>query len=124
MPDYSDSVRDGIVRALAAKTQPMEITFRAETVFQLVAILQLALRHPDLPPSGRDVATRFINIARAYFKGNFEIQSVIEYNFENTPMIFVSGVTRDDKRVKCSHCGQWVQAETTVCKHCGRGAVE
>lgn len=46
---------------------PMVIAFRQETVFSLVSLLQLALRHPELPDSGRETAETFIAAAREYF---------------------------------------------------------
>ncbi len=35
-------------------------------------------------------------------------------------MFFVSGVTRSDRHVRCPFCAEFIKAEATVCKHCGR----
>lgn len=35
-------------------------------------------------------------------------------------MFFVSGVTKDDRHVKCPHCAEFIKTEAKVCKHCGR----
>jgi hypothetical protein len=52
---------------LAAKHQPMEAAFRPVTVFQLTAALQLALRHPNVPPDVRATVERFLKAVRVYF---------------------------------------------------------
>lgn len=46
---------------------PMEIAYRPDTVFALVALIQLALRHPGVTGSPRDAGTRFLAAAREYF---------------------------------------------------------
>lgn len=61
-----DPIVDGLVNELEA-LEPMELGLRPETVFSLVALLQLALRHPNLPPNARETAERFVLHARAYF---------------------------------------------------------
>ena len=36
-------------------------------------------------------------------------------------MFFISGVSRGDaNNKKCPHCAEWIKAEATACKHCGR----
>lgn len=51
------------------RLDPMEIAFAGATVFSLVGVLQLALRHPELPPGTRKTAETFIAAAREYFAG-------------------------------------------------------
>ena len=35
-------------------------------------------------------------------------------------MFFVSGVASSDVRKKVPYCAEWIRAEASVCKHCGR----
>jgi len=37
-------------------------------------------------------------------------------------LFFVSGITGSDTQRKCPHCAEFIKAEATVCKHCGREA--
>ena len=43
------------------------VTFRAESAFQMAALVQLALRHPHVPPNVRVFGERFLVAARDYF---------------------------------------------------------
>jgi hypothetical protein len=45
----------------------MELVMKPDSAFHLVGLLQLALRHPDLPPVSRLLAHTFIDGAREYF---------------------------------------------------------
>ena len=47
---------------------PLEVTIQAQSAFQLCAILQLAQRHPDLPPNVRDFAQQITGKIREYFR--------------------------------------------------------
>lgn len=49
------------------KDQTMDVSFAPLTVFQLTALLQLALRHPHVPPDLQHTADRFLLAVRAYF---------------------------------------------------------
>lgn len=58
------------VERLAAEVTalaPMELVLRPLSVFQFVALMQLVLRHPDLPASVRETAQTFVAGAQAYF---------------------------------------------------------
>jgi hypothetical protein len=52
---------------LAKADAPMALTIAPSTAFQLAALVQLALRHPDLPPEPRATATRVLMAVREYF---------------------------------------------------------
>ena len=53
---------------LASKAlTPMEVVLQPVTVFQLTAVVQLALRHPAMPPETGDTARRFLTAVREYF---------------------------------------------------------
>jgi hypothetical protein len=64
------SVIAGAARELEDK-DPMRVTFPAITVFQLVAVLQLALRHPTIKSletgDAFNTADDFIKFTREYF---------------------------------------------------------
>jgi hypothetical protein len=57
---------------------PMELTLRPESAFQLVALLQLALRHPDVPEGPARIARTFITGAREYFASCPSIVQVLD----------------------------------------------
>jgi hypothetical protein len=46
---------------------PLELALAPATAFSLAGIVQLALRHPRLPPHSRATATAFLDIVRAHF---------------------------------------------------------
>lgn len=46
------------------RVEPIGVQFQAASAFHFVALLQLALRHPAVPPASRAVAERFIAAAR------------------------------------------------------------
>jgi len=46
---------------------PMELLLKPETVMTMIGVLQLATRHPNLPPNTRRFVEEFIDHARAYF---------------------------------------------------------
>jgi hypothetical protein len=50
-----------------ARKEAMEITFQPFSVYQLTGLVQLALRHPDVPAHTRKVAAQFLAGVRAYF---------------------------------------------------------
>jgi hypothetical protein len=50
-----------------ASKPPLELVCHPMTVFQLTALVQLALRHPSVPPDIRTTAERFVVGAREYF---------------------------------------------------------
>jgi hypothetical protein len=52
---------------LAARDAPLEFVMRPLSAFHLAGVLQLALRHPDLPESSRRIAVTFLEHVRAYF---------------------------------------------------------
>jgi hypothetical protein len=57
---------DAMPRELAGKG-PFEITFQPASVFQLTALVQLAMRHPGVTGPMRETADRFLTGVRAYF---------------------------------------------------------
>jgi hypothetical protein len=52
---------------LLGKTETMDVSFRPLTVFQLTAMIQLALRHPRLSPELRKTAEALLAAVREYF---------------------------------------------------------
>jgi hypothetical protein len=56
-----------LAEELGALEQPMELTLRPESVIRFVALLQLALRHPDIPAPMRLFAEQFISNARVFY---------------------------------------------------------
>jgi hypothetical protein len=62
----TDPIVDGLATELLALA-PMELELGSDSVFTIAAIMQLALRHPHLPPHARERAERFLAGARAYF---------------------------------------------------------
>lgn len=72
MPNFTELMTDGeVIRRLAeecrGKTDPMICQFDAGTVFHLVALVQLALRHPGLRPGNVTVGKQFIANVTDYF---------------------------------------------------------
>jgi hypothetical protein len=61
---------------------PMEVALRAETAYTLAGILQLAYRHPELPPTAQELCTRFVGVIRDYFKGKPTIQQTIDEGWQ------------------------------------------
>lgn len=59
-----------------------EAVIKPDSLFHLVGLLQLALRHPDLAPASRALAHAFINGAREYFADCPTILDVIERGFD------------------------------------------
>jgi hypothetical protein len=57
---------------------PMELTLRPQTVLQLVGMLQLAMRHPQLGTINRSTAVTFIAGARAYFADAPTVLAVLD----------------------------------------------
>lgn len=45
----------------------LPLDMRAITAFQMAGVVQLAMRHPDLPPNVRRTASAFLEIIRAHF---------------------------------------------------------
>lgn len=56
----------------------MEIVWRPASVFAFAAMVQLALRHPGLPPSSRDLAAKFLAAVRLHFADYPTVLDVIE----------------------------------------------
>jgi hypothetical protein len=63
-------VTEALTRELRALAPMGPIGLRPETVLQLVGLLQLALRHPRVPPEIRQTAETFIDAGREYFSGS------------------------------------------------------
>jgi hypothetical protein len=55
------------VAEIQGKNEPFEIAFRPITLVQLYGLLQLAMRHPQVPESHREVFEQFKAMVRAYF---------------------------------------------------------
>lgn len=61
------------------RTAPtMELGLHPVTLFQLVALVQLALRHPDVGVMARDAGERFLAAARSHFVNQPAIVRVID----------------------------------------------
>jgi hypothetical protein len=59
-----------IVERLAQELRrlgPMELVLRPPQVFYLAGLIQLALRHPSVQDTSRDIGERFLIGVRAYF---------------------------------------------------------
>lgn len=58
-----------LVEELQSLAAPMEVVMKPDSVFALVALYQLALRHPDLSEHSapRAAGQRFVSAAREYF---------------------------------------------------------
>jgi hypothetical protein len=67
-----------LTEELAALPRPMELMLKPESVLMLVALVQLALRHPHAPPSARAFGEQFISAARAYYAGSPTALEVID----------------------------------------------
>lgn len=52
---------------MAGREAPIELVLRPLSAFHLAGVIQLALRHPDMPDSSRFIAITFLEHVRAYF---------------------------------------------------------
>lgn len=52
----------------AMRIAPLELVLTPVSVLQLVALVQLALRHPAMPASSREGGQRFVDGAEEYFR--------------------------------------------------------
>jgi hypothetical protein len=62
----ADLTRELEARSTAAG-RPMELILQPASAFQIASLLQLALRHPDVPATLRAVAARYLTGVRDYF---------------------------------------------------------
>lgn len=80
-PPLDDDERAEIVdmaRELGLIAEPMHFDLLPITAFQIVAGLQLAMRHPGFDGPSRETAERFVATVRACFAGSPAIQRVID----------------------------------------------
>ena len=73
-----DALTADLLACEIADKVPMELVLHPVTVFQLVGLLQLALRHPSLSGVSQAPAQRFISAAREYFFDCPTVLAVIE----------------------------------------------
>jgi ribosomal protein L37E len=52
---------------LLAHEHPMQINLQPVTALQLISLIQLAMRHPGVTGSNRELADRLLQAARQYF---------------------------------------------------------
>ena len=77
MTDDDAAMVVGLAREMEAMA-PMQLVLRPSTVFQLVGLMQLVLRRPDLPSSVSVTARTFIAGAREYFAACPTVLEVID----------------------------------------------
>jgi hypothetical protein len=63
-----DAIAQQLVTELAGPRAPMELVLRPATVFQLTALVQLALRHPHVNGDIAAAGNRFLAAVREYFE--------------------------------------------------------
>lgn len=79
MPHRTDDDRE-LVESMAVEMQTapaMDLTIAPSSLFTLVALVQLALRHPGVPERLREVGDRFVTGAVQHFGGHPAIQQAI-----------------------------------------------
>jgi len=64
---HEEAVRLAAAEMEALQGTPLGIALQPLTAFRLAALLQLALRHPDVPGDMRETAWRFLDSVREYF---------------------------------------------------------
>lgn len=62
-----DEITAKLIQEMEGKSGPMEVMLQPSTAMGLVALVQLAMRHPDVPPKTRDMGLRFVAAASDYF---------------------------------------------------------
>jgi hypothetical protein len=67
-PDSDDEAVAALAEELMRCERPIEVVLRPVSAFHLVAILQLALRHPHVPDDARRMGEMFIGHVRGYFE--------------------------------------------------------
>lgn len=73
-----DQIAETLAKEIDAKEYDrMEVLYAPLTVFQLTALIQLALRHPGVTPEVRAAADRFLSAAREYFADSPTVMDVI-----------------------------------------------
>jgi hypothetical protein len=65
--DESIILVEGMAAELEAKEQPLTLVLQPFSVLLLTGLLQLALRHPNVPESSRDFGEQFLSGVREYF---------------------------------------------------------
>ncbi|HEY6360134.1 MAG TPA: hypothetical protein VIX63_03480 [Vicinamibacterales bacterium] len=63
----ADAITAAMTREILEKHTNMELVLRPGAVFQLTALIQLALRHPGVTPDLRVTGERFLAGVREYF---------------------------------------------------------
>jgi hypothetical protein len=66
------------LRALEAEDEPMVVALHPVTAVQLAGLVQLAIRHPDIPDNLRETAARFLESVREYFLEAPAVRAVLE----------------------------------------------
>jgi hypothetical protein len=66
------------LRALEADDDPMVVALQPVTAVQLAGLVQLALRHPDVPDNLRETSARFLESVREYFLEAPAVRAVLE----------------------------------------------
>jgi len=80
-----------MVDELQTLTVPMEVAFQPPTVLQLVGLLQLVLRHPDISAEHRLTAWTFCDAAREYFADCPTLLSVLDAGDDPTQDVHAGG---------------------------------
>jgi hypothetical protein len=68
---------DRMIEEITAKRGPMEIVFQPASVLKLTGLVQLALRHPELPRESRAMGEGFLAGVREYFADSPTVLGVI-----------------------------------------------
>lgn len=64
--DLADAQLLALVRELQ-EAHPLPLTLQAVSAYQLASVVQLALRHPALPPHVRRTAEQFVAVVCGHF---------------------------------------------------------
>ena len=66
-PESDDEAVAALVDELTRCETPIEFVLRPASAFHLVAVIQLALRHPHVPDEARRIGATFVDHVREYF---------------------------------------------------------
>jgi hypothetical protein len=122
------SVEDeALVLAVASELAdkgPVSFTFRAQSAFELVGLVQLALRHPGVSDSLRRAGVTFVEHIRGYFSDCPAALDIIRRGDDReqdraTPFPTLLARARSLAKMGATHdCGEWLA--DGVCLVCGR----
>lgn len=77
-PNLDEEMVMAGVREIASKADYMQLNLLPLSAMHIVGLMQLALKHPELPPTHEDFARHVVEVGRQYFADCPSVLQVIE----------------------------------------------